>query len=260
MPQGFQSVFQWQRHDHPRLAEFRRAHALEHVVARADDEFSQMVALCEWTYRQFPWLMAPTCQTEDAVEILRRAAQGHPFYCAHFAIVFVAAATALGWHARPISLRREDHPDRASNHNVAEVWSSQWGKWVAFDPTLKHYIARDGVPLNCYEVGREWVLGGGSQMVFVVGSERKEYRRSDLPVVLAHHKEFGDLTINEPWTGAYACVAYIPTNCFLGEYPDRSMERWDDWPNLLILRGSRHGWRLPAEEMPPYYNPTFKRC
>jgi len=248
-------AFQAEHRHNPRLRAFHDKYALDGVVAGASDEFAQMVALCEWTYRRFPRLMAPTYRTEDALEILEKVSEGYPFYCSHYSIVFTVAATALGWHARPISLRREDHPERRSNHNVAEIWSAQFGKWVMFDATLKHYIAAEGVPLNCYEIGREWIRNEGRHMEFVVGTERKTCRREDLPVVLAHHEEFGDLAINVNWTNAYACVAYIPTNRFLGQFPGRSMERWDDWPDLLVLRGSEHGWQRPAEEMPPYCKP-----
>lgn len=241
--------------DNPRLIAFRDRHRPDEAVRGEPDEFSKMVALCRWAYRRFPRLAKPTYETEDALEILEKVAEGHAFYCSHYAIVFTVAATALGWHARPISLRRADHPERVSNHNVAEAWSTQYEKWVAFDPTLKHYIECDGVPLNCYEIGREWHRNGGRHMEFVVGPERERYRRADLPVVLAHHEGFGDLAIKVPWTDAYACVAYIPTNCFLGAFSGRSMERWDDWPDLLVLEGRTHGWELDAEVHAPYYRP-----
>ncbi|HUV41965.1 MAG TPA: right-handed parallel beta-helix repeat-containing protein [Sedimentisphaerales bacterium] len=239
----------------PGLSVLKDKYKLEQVTASGQDELSKLILLNQWTYQQFRKFGKPTYKTENALEILEKIKQGHTFYCAHYTIVFVGAANALGWDARPVSLRRADETERSSNHNVAEVWSRQYGKWVMFDPTLNHYVAKDAVPLNCYEIGAEWVKNNGKDMKFVVGTGRKMYERKDLPVVLAYHKGFGNLAIKVAWTDPYACLAFIPTNRLLGSFPDKSIEKWDDWDNIHFILNGGDRWQEDAEMLPPYYRP-----
>ena len=37
------------------------------------------------------------------------------------------------------------------------------------------------MPLNAWEIRQEWFYRGGTNLVFVVGKERKKYRKTDLP-------------------------------------------------------------------------------
>jgi len=241
--------------DDRKLAELRDEYNLEEVISSGDDELSKMTLLSEWTYKQFKKFGRPTYKTENGLEILKKIKEGHTFYCAHYTIVFVCAANALGWEARPVSLKRSETVERISNHNVAEIWSEQFGKWIMFDPTLNHYVVKDGVPLNCYEIGAEWVRNNGKDMKFIVGTEGKEYCKEDLPVVLAYHKGFGDLAIQVPWTDPYACLAFIPTNRLLGSFPNKSIERWDDWDNIYVILNGGDNWQTDTEALPPYYTP-----
>ncbi len=241
--------------DDPALLKLKDKYNLEEVTASGQDELSKMILLNEWTYQRFKKFGSPTYKTENALEILRKIKQGHTFYCAHYTIVFVCAANALGWDARAVSLKRSETAARVSNHNVAEIFSQKYGKWVMFDPTLNHYVTKDGVPLNCYEIGAEWVRNNGKDMKFIVGTQPKVYKKKDLPVVLAYHRGFGNLAIKVAWTDPYECLAFIPTNRLLGSFPDKSIERWDDWDNIYVILNGGDNWQQDAPSLPPYYTP-----
>ena len=62
------------------------------------------------------------------------------------------------------------------------------------DPTSNLYVEKDGVPLNAWEIREEWFEHDGDGLVFVVGKERRRYRKSELPVSLGRFEGFGDLT------------------------------------------------------------------
>ncbi len=253
----FSESFLAEDSDNQKLQDLRREYRLDQVISKGKDEFSKMVLLNEWTYNQFEKFGRPTFQTENAVEVLEKTKEGHTFYCAHFAIVFVSSATALGWNARPVSLRRADYPDRVSNHNVAEIWSNQFNKWIMFDPTLNHYITKNGVPLNCYEIREEWLKSKLKDVSFVLGAERKKRRVQDLPIVLKYHDGYGNLQISMKEASSYACLAYVPTNRLLGDYSNKSIERWDDWQGMVVLEGNSavdEKALLPAL----YYKPDAK--
>jgi hypothetical protein len=78
------------------------------------------------------------------------------------------------------------------------------------DPTSNMYIEKGGVPLNAYEIRREWFYHGGTDLVFVVGKERKRYRKADLPIKLEHFEGFGDLTVEPDELDKYGFIGFIP--------------------------------------------------
>jgi len=136
-------------------SQFRQTWRLDSLVATGS-ELDKLLRLAEWTYGQFYLFGRPTLQSENALEILDACAAGHTFYCAHYAIVFCAAATALGWVARPISVRRAEESYRLSNHNIVEVWSKERQRWLCFEPTYGGCVAIEGEPASAYEAARQW--------------------------------------------------------------------------------------------------------
>jgi hypothetical protein len=249
----FKQGFLWEKKDNSSLLAFKQKHSIEKAVAAAGDEFSRMIALNEWTYNQFKIFGRPTVTTENALEILRKVSEGHTFYCAHYAIVYVVAATALGWTARVVSIRRIDCDVRGSNHNVVEIWSTQFNKWIMLDPTLNYYASVNGIPLNCYEIGREWFAKQGRDLRINMGLEQKPYTVNELPITLAHHPGYGNVQLKTESFAKYAFLAYVPTNRLLGDFADKSIELWDHWDNMLILESHGPEWEKDAAQLPPYY-------
>ena len=103
------------------------------------------------------------------------------------------------------ALRRPDRLGSGSTeHTSTEIWSNQHRKWVMLDPTFAMYVEMDGVPLNAYELRQAWFLGEGRELVFVVGKERKRYRKSDMPVFRGRFPGFGREAVPHPLESARA--------------------------------------------------------
>jgi len=230
----------------------RKDYKLELLVSTGD-EMDKLLRLSEWAYAQFYMFGRPSLQTEDALEILQACAQGHTFYCAHYAIVFCAAATALGWVARPISVRRAGETCRGSNHNIVEVWSKERKKWIVFEPTYGGCVAIDGEPVSAYEAARQRFTREGQGLQVILGSRREVVTPEDFPYFLRKYPQYGWTQIAEGSFTCYACLAWVPTNRLLGEFADKSIENWDHWKDIYIYFGAERGWKEDPYSLPPYY-------
>ena len=209
----FTKRFKFDSFENPKLKELRERHRLEEVIAPGKDEFERQVLLLDWTHRQFKKFGRPSTNCHGALQILKAIDEGHTFFCAQYAEVLVSAAASLGWVDRSLALRRHQGANKAggsTEHTVTEMWSNQHGKWVMFDPTSNLTLETNGVPLNAWEIRQEWFYRGGTNLVFVVGKERKRYRRADLPIVLGRFAGFGDLTVEPDELDKYGFIGYIP--------------------------------------------------
>ncbi len=209
----FTQRFKFDSFENPKLKELRERHRLEEVIAPGKDEFERQVLLLDWTHRQFKKFGRPSTNCQGALQILKAVDAGHSFFCAQYAEVLVSAAASLGWVDRSLALRRHQGANKAggsTEHTVTEMWSNQHGKWVMFDPTSNLTLETNGVPLNAWEIRQEWFYRGGSNLVFVVGKERKHYRKTDLPILLGRFAGFGDLTVEPDELDKYGFIGYIP--------------------------------------------------
>ena len=205
--------FKFDSFDNPKLAELRQRGRLNEVIAPGKDEFDQQVRLMDWTHRQFKKFGRPSTNCHGALQILQAIDEGHTFFCAQYANVLVSAAASLGWVDRPLALRRHQGANKnggSTEHSVTEIWSNQHRKWVMLDPTSNMYLEKDGVPLNAFELRQEWFYRGGTNLAFVVGKERKKYRKADLPIFLGRFDGFGDLTVDPDEPDKYGFIGYIP--------------------------------------------------
>jgi hypothetical protein len=210
--------FKFDSYDNPKLKELRERNRLDEVIAPGKDEFERQVLLMDWTHRQFKKFGRPSTNCHGALAILNAIDDGHTFFCAQYAEVLVSAAASLGWVDRPLALRRHQGVNKvggSTEHSVTEMWSNQHRKWVMFDPTSNMHLEKDGVPLNAWEIREEWFYCGGTNLVFVVGKERKQSRKSDLPIVLGYFAGFGDLTVQLDELDKYGFIGYIPNTDLL---------------------------------------------
>ncbi len=197
----------------PKLKELRERYHLDEVVAPGKDEFDRQVHLMDWVHRQFKKFGRPTTPAKGALEVLQGIQEGHPFFCTQYGEVMVSGAASLGWVDRPLALRRHQGVNKvggSTEHTTTEIWSNQHGKWIMLDPTSNLYLEKDGVPLNAWEIRQEWFYNDGSDLVFVVGKERKRYRKADLPIFLQRFEGFGDLTFEPDELDKYGFIGYIP--------------------------------------------------
>ena len=213
--------FNFDSHDNPKLKTLRTRYRLDEVIAPGVDEFDQQVLLLDWVHHRLKKFGRPTSPARGALDVLAAGEAGHTFFCAHYADVLVSAAASLGWVNRALALRRPDHLGTGSTeHSSTEIWSNQHRKWVLFDPTFAMYVEKDGVPLNAWELRHEWLRREGKDLTYVLGKQRKRYRTQDLPVPIAHHPGFGDLSLDASALNVYAFIGYIPNTNWLDAGPD----------------------------------------
>ena len=208
--------FRFDAHGNAKLRSLRERYRLDEVVAPAGDEFGRQLLLLDWVNHRFKKFGRPSSPAKGALEILEANDAGHSFFCAHYADVFVSAAASMGWVDRALALRRPDHVGSGSTeHSSTEIWSNQHRKWVMLDPTFAMYVEKDGVPLNAYEIRREWFERDGRDLVFVLDKERRRYRKTDMPVFRGRYDGFGDLALDAGALNPYGFIGYIPNTDFL---------------------------------------------
>jgi hypothetical protein len=247
--------FHFDSSDNPKLKELRERYHLDQVVASGRDEFDRQIQLMDWVHERFTKFGHPSAECRGALEILQAIDAGHTFFCAQYAQLLVSAAASLGWIDRPLALRRHQGVAKvggSTEHSVTEIWSNQYRKWVMLDPTSNLYLEKDGVPLNAFEIRREWFRASGANLVFVIGKERKKYRKADLPIVLRRFENFGDLAINPDELDKYGFIGFIPnTNLMDAGYDYGSMFIIQD---ELCAGTSWHKRTIPAH---PAVDPYF---
>jgi len=144
--------FEYESFDTPALVELRRQYGLDNVVAGAGTEFEKIMALRNWTADQFARSelvgRRPPFPPWDARVIL----QGQGYFCLHHAITFTQVCLAFGIQCRVVTM----NSPKGGGHEVVEVWSDDYGKWIFIDPGYNYYVydTAKGVPLSLLEVQR----------------------------------------------------------------------------------------------------------
>jgi len=94
----------------------------------------------------------------DALEILGPHADGKPVggFCQQYNLVFLQACESFGIPGRAVSIGVGDHGGkiRGSGHEVVELWSNEFRKWVYVDGNLAWYAvdAESRAPLSLWEL------------------------------------------------------------------------------------------------------------
>jgi hypothetical protein len=204
--------FKFDSCDNPKLKELRETYKLDEVVAPGKDEFDKQVLLNDWVHGRFKKFGRPTATPRGALEILKCVGEGHTFFCTHYANTLLSAAASLGWVDRSLALRRHQGNAKggSSEHTTTEIWSNQHRKWVMLDPTANMHIVKDGIPLNAVEIRTEWFYREGRDLTFVIGRERKQYKKADLPIFLGRFAGFGDLTVPDDELDKYGFIGFVP--------------------------------------------------
>jgi hypothetical protein len=208
----YSRLFKFDSARNPKLEELRDRYKLRELITAATNEFDQQIVLMDWVHHRFQKFGQPSKPTRGALDILSGIDSGETFFCTQYAQLFASAAASLGWIDRVLALRRHSDVGHqgSTEHSTTEIWSSQHRKWVMLDPTSNMYLERRGIPLNAFEIRQEWFYNSGRELTFVLGKERKRYRKSDLPIFLKTFPGFGDLTIDPHELDKYGFIGYIP--------------------------------------------------
>ncbi|HTG45312.1 MAG TPA: hypothetical protein VK633_12345 [Verrucomicrobiae bacterium] len=217
--------------DNPKLKELRKIYQLDKVIASGSSEFEQQVLLNDWVHRQFKKFGHPSDGARGALQVLNGIKEGQAYFCAQYAELLVSTAASLGWNDRLLALRRHQGVNArggSTEHSTTEIWSSQYRKWVMLDPTSNMYLEKAGVPLNAWEIREEWFYHGGTNLTFVIGRDQMKYRQSDLPILLDHFADFGDLTVDPDELDKYGFIGYIPNT--------NLMDAGNDYGQMFIVK------------------------
>ena len=218
---AFTKRFKFDSFDNPKLKQLREQYKLDEIVSPGKDEFGRQVLLLDWVNHQFKKFGRPTADPRGAAEVLHDIQQGHTFFCAQYAEVFVSAAASLGWVDRSLALRRPNNIGEGSTeHSSTEIWSNQFRKWVMLDPTFAMYAEENGIPLSAYELRQEWFYHDAKDVAFVVDKDRKRYHKSDMPIFRGRYAGFGDLKLDSGAVNPYAFIGYVPNTNLMDAGPD----------------------------------------
>lgn len=177
--------FTYENLSHPGLKKFREDHKLDQIVLGATSEFEVMMRLLNWAYRVpltqngYTWDWNEVCVVLPPVNVKsnpkdKKLDSGSkprysditafdmprlngPFFkgrrmetmCLYPTQALIGALLSMGYQARHININSEG----MSGHEVTEVWSNEFNKWIYLDPTIDTYYfdVETGVPLNLLE-------------------------------------------------------------------------------------------------------------
>jgi len=146
-----------------KLKRLREDFKLDEVVAPGRTEFEKLLLLKRWVRSRWNHGWNNTNPPWDAYEILKHAERGETFTCGYYSFVLSECYRSLGYQARRLSIRVKDteYPANPHNHghNVCEVYSNEYNKWVLMDADKNCHYEKDGVPLSALEIREAWLTG-----------------------------------------------------------------------------------------------------
>ncbi|MFC1539644.1 hypothetical protein ACFL6H_09480 [Candidatus Latescibacterota bacterium] len=146
---------------HPGLNTYRDNHKLDRIVQGAESEFEIMMRLLNWAYRipvsseEYSWdwnKVTTILESSGDMPLLQMDYTGRrrDAMCLYSNQALIAALLSMGYQARHLNL----HSEGVSGHEITEVWSNEFNKWIYMDATRDYYyFDKDtGIPLNMLEI------------------------------------------------------------------------------------------------------------
>jgi hypothetical protein len=146
---------------HPGLATYRKNAQLDKIVEGASSEFEVMMRLLNWAYRipltsdEYSWNWNDVVKLEKGEKGMPRLQSDYKgrrrdAMCLYSNQALIGALLSMGFQARHINI----HSEAISGHEVTEVWSNEYNKWIYMDATRDYYYfdLKTGTPLNLLEI------------------------------------------------------------------------------------------------------------
>jgi len=157
--------FYYESFDRPEWKRLRDEYDFDEYVGAASDEWDTIVKLRHWVHTRITFGQ-PVPTNMDLFDMLDKAVrQGKTFFCTHKAQIFTQLANSFGLNARKVGI---------PGHGLDEIWVDRFGKWVMVDPTRDFHFEKDGVPLNLFEIRREWWRNKLADVRIFEGPTRRE--------------------------------------------------------------------------------------
>jgi len=219
--------FEYEKYDESKLVELRRKYQLDAIVRGCNTEFEKIIAISNWAARQY--IRKETGQRDgyrfpsewNSLELLEK---GNGWFCLHHAIVFMQACLAMGLQCRIATM----NPWSGSGHEVPEVWSNEYRKWIFIDPGYNYYVynANTGVPMSLLEYQQSLRKEQDKDLLFevlpgekMIPLETRNTRRNDLlqykimPSPMNRLRGFEDFARRHEITCYF--IRWMPRNNFL---------------------------------------------
>lgn len=208
--------FKYEPLDHPHLKQLRQQYRLDDLVRGAHGELDLMLRLAQWACNYWDW---PKHITEayppwDALEILKPHRDGTPVggFCQQFNLVFLQACESFGFPGRAISISQGRLQDKleGGGHEIVELWSNEWKKWVYVDGAVAWYIVdqKTGTPLSVWQLRQR-------QLQLLHGESAPAVRLVD--AVRTRNKQFNWQGLFPKPLNWYLELRLIPRSNFLEE-------------------------------------------
>ncbi|MBU4200258.1 MAG: hypothetical protein KKE37_09750 [Verrucomicrobia bacterium] len=159
--------FPFERYDHPRLRELRKACDLDKVVAGTKDDWEMIQRLMRWAYivplprwqkigswDALAWMELARDEKGEIIVNQYKKRQ-RPEMCLYSNVELTQMLTAMGIPARHININSEG----SSGHEVCEAWSNVHRKWILLDATRDFYWMDNTTsqPLSVLDVHNELI-------------------------------------------------------------------------------------------------------
>lgn len=145
------------------LRDLHERFELDRVVEGAATQFEAQLKLMNWAYHIPIGRLDPYAWSYDDLPQLQRDADGSirrlgPYdeprregHCLFCNLTLIAALLCCGYPARWVNISTK----HTYGHEVTEVWSNDFDKWVFLDATRDYYMVDPdtGVPLSLIEIG-----------------------------------------------------------------------------------------------------------
>ena len=207
--------FAHQRAGDKRSNVLRERWKLDSVVAPANTEFEKFLLLRQWVRDQ--WVdgwnrgalqFVPPWDTLLILELTKRELSLG--MCTHYATVMTHCCAAIGLVARTVVMRC---------HCINEVWSNDYGKWVAMDiggdpndfRRSTFHFEKDGIPLSFLEAHRAWLKKDFESVNFSPASTAKAFKIEDRLELFERfmiHLRNDELTSLEPGEPEHGAGSY----------------------------------------------------
>lgn len=165
------------------LSLLRNRAKLDQVIAGAKTDMEVFLRLMNWVRAQWTPGRPDPYPPIDALVILDKIRRGETGgFCAQYCFVLVQSLQSLGYKARYVTVE---------GHEVIEVWSLAFAKWVMLDPLYELYISKGITPLSVLEIHKMIIK---NDLAMEVHTKKDP---GDLRVYLSRYQKFAVWSKND---------------------------------------------------------------
>ncbi|MFC1606953.1 hypothetical protein ACFL47_03190 [Candidatus Latescibacterota bacterium] len=144
--------WEWEKWDRPEFTELKVRESLDTVIEGSRSQFEAQVKLLDYASNRWRWHSPiPEYPGWDALSISKRINKnGGGGMCIQHNNFLGGSCMVYGWQARLVNV---------DGHEICEVWSDEFGKWVYIDASYNHYLVdkETGEPLSFLGIHNKYI-------------------------------------------------------------------------------------------------------